>query len=222
MVPRRPAGSALEDERLSKRGIGEGRPGSAGVPARIRDASVRGWDMHGPPSSCGLRARGRAPLQAWDRRGAHLGAPSPSSASSEGASAPVPPGSAGVPARIRDASVRGWDMHGPPSPCGLRARGRAPLQAWDWRVPPGSAGVLARIRGPWLPTAGVCQGYPSPCGLRARGRAPLQAWDWRGLPWERRTPARHLPRVHQRPSPLGAQASVRALARGTTPRLTPN
>jgi hypothetical protein len=39
------------------------------------------------------------------------------------------PASWGVP-------IGGWGMHGPPSPYGLRARGRAHLQVWNWQPPP--------------------------------------------------------------------------------------
>jgi hypothetical protein len=203
MAPRRPLGSALGDERISRSGIGRAPPWERGRPRpHPGTVTANGWGLHGSPSPCGLRARGRAHLQVWDWQGTPLGARASSPASGDGdgqrlgfAWLPVAlraprsgtsaspglglaghfPGSAGVLARIRGTvAANGWGMHEPPSPLGLRARGRAHLQVWDWQ----GTSLGARASRPHPGTVAAngwgLHGSPSPCGLRARGRAHLQ------------------------------------------------
>jgi hypothetical protein len=60
------------------------------------------------------------------------------------------------------------DRHGTPSPDGLRARGRAPLHAWDWQGTPLGARASSPASGERCAGAGDRHGPPSPGGSRSR------------------------------------------------------
>jgi hypothetical protein len=169
MVPPRPLGSALEDERISRSGIGRALP----------------WE------------RGRPRPHPGDRVGQRLGfawlpvarrAPRSRTSASPGLGlAGHFPGSAGVLARIRGTvAANGWGLHGSPSPCGLRARRRAHLQVWDWQgTSLGARASSPASGGPWLPMVGVCTNPRRPLGSALGDERISRSGIGRALPWER-------------------------------------
>jgi hypothetical protein len=145
--------------------------------------------------------------------GARASRPHPGSAVAGGWRMPSPPSPCGLRARGR-AHLQPWHWHGSPSPCGLRARGRAHLQPWHWHGSPSPCGLRARDRAhlqTWH-----WHSSPSPCGLRARGRAHLQIWHWHG---SQPLPLQHVPGDAAGLRRRGAPAPIFPWERGRLARI---